>query len=129
MGRRISPILLWLLCAGLWGVVAVERSSAGNVEVVTTLTKPADTSDAEPTTVSKPDSLRVETAPLSESCINVNQAAVGELDRLPGVGPVIAQRIIAYRTEHGPFKKLTDMQKVRGIGPATVKKIGTQACF
>lgn len=49
--------------------------------------------------------------------ININQANVGDLDReLPGVGPVIAQRIVDYRTAHGAFKKIEDLKNVDGIG-------------
>ncbi|HHW28336.1 MAG TPA: ComEA family DNA-binding protein [Syntrophomonadaceae bacterium] len=48
--------------------------------------------------------------------ININTATAAELDTLPGIGPAIAQRIIDYRTEHGPFRTIADLQKVSGIG-------------
>lgn len=49
--------------------------------------------------------------------ININTATTQELDTLPGIGPAYAERIIQYRTEHGPFLKLEDVQEVQGIGP------------
>ncbi|MFW0968428.1 MAG: helix-hairpin-helix domain-containing protein [Thermacetogeniaceae bacterium] len=48
--------------------------------------------------------------------ININTATAAELDTLPGIGPAIAQRIIDYRTEYGPFRTIADLQKVSGIG-------------
>ncbi|CAN5159085.1 hypothetical protein BH11PAT4_BH11PAT4_4570 [soil metagenome] len=55
--------------------------------------------------------------------VNINTAAVAELDSLPGIGPSYAERIIAYRKEHGNFTSPEDIQNVTGIGPATYAKI------
>jgi competence protein ComEA len=50
-------------------------------------------------------------------------ATLEQLDELPGVGPVTAQKIIDYRTEHGPFASVDDLDAVPGIGPATVENL------
>jgi competence ComEA-like helix-hairpin-helix protein len=62
--------------------------------------------------------------------INPNLASVGSLTRLTGIGPVRAQSIVAYRealsagdTFCVPFRTLQDLQKVKGIGPATLENI------
>ncbi len=58
--------------------------------------------------------------------INVNTADAQELVQLPGVGPSTAQRIIDYRTEHGPFASIEDLVKVKRIGPKTLGKFRNQ---
>jgi comEA protein len=48
---------------------------------------------------------------------DLNRASAPELDRLPGVGPVLAARIIDYRAQHGAFRRVEELMAVRGIGP------------
>ena len=55
--------------------------------------------------------------------VNVNSAGVSELRQFPGVGKVIAQRIIDYRSTNGPFGECDDLIKVKGIGAKTMAKI------
>lgn len=55
--------------------------------------------------------------------INVNTAASTELEELPGVGEVIAQAIVDYRTENGPFTTVDQLLDVSGIGDATLENI------
>ncbi|RLD05634.1 MAG: hypothetical protein DRI56_09210 [Chloroflexota bacterium] len=54
--------------------------------------------------------------------ININTATQAELETLPGIGPVTAQKIIEYRQENA-FQIIEDIQKVSGIGPATFEKL------
>src|SRR5215218_7092210 len=51
--------------------------------------------------------------------VNINTADAGQLALLPRVGEKAAERIIEYRTEHGPFKKAADLMQVKGIGAKT----------
>ena len=50
--------------------------------------------------------------------VRLNLAGAPELEALPGVGPVLAERIVAYREEHGPFAVVEDLLDVPGIGEA-----------
>ena len=58
--------------------------------------------------------------------INLNTATVEELDQLPGIGPAYAAAIIDYRTKNGPFKRIEDINAVKGIGDALFEKIKDQ---
>jgi competence protein ComEA len=55
--------------------------------------------------------------------IDLNTATVAQLDALPGVGPVIAGRIVAWRQENGRFSSVDDLGEVQGIGDATLAKL------
>jgi competence protein ComEA len=55
--------------------------------------------------------------------VNINTATAAELETLPEIGPALAQRIVDYRTAHGPFAALDDLLEVSGIGPATLDAI------
>ena len=51
--------------------------------------------------------------------VNINTADATQLALLPRIGPKAAERIIEYRTQHGPFKKTADLMQVKGIGAKT----------
>jgi competence protein ComEA len=55
--------------------------------------------------------------------VDLNVATVAQLDALPGVGPVIAGRIVAWRQENGRFTQVDDLAEVQGIGDATLAKL------
>lgn len=55
--------------------------------------------------------------------VNVNRADAAGLERLPGIGPVLAGRIVADREANGPFARIEDLQRVSGIGPALIARL------
>lgn len=67
--------------------------------------------------------------PMGGQLVNVNTATAEELDVLPGVGPAIAARIIAYREENGPFTTLESLMDVSGIGESTIEGFEGQVRF
>jgi competence protein ComEA len=64
-----------------------------------------------------------QTAPAPASPINLNTATAADLEKLPGVGPATAARIIEYRQKNGNFKKAEELMNVQGIGEKTFLKL------
>ncbi|MEW6500752.1 MAG: ComEA family DNA-binding protein [Thermodesulfobacteriota bacterium] len=60
------------------------------------------------------------------AAVNINTANVQELSTLSGIGPAKAQAIVEYREKNGQFKSVKDLARVKGIGPKTVQKLGTE---
>ena len=65
----------------------------------------------------------------SQGTIGINTSTEQELQRIKGVGPALAKRIITFRNQHGPFKSGQSLQKVKGIGPKKAKNILSQVKF
>ncbi|WP_346538693.1 helix-hairpin-helix domain-containing protein [Micromonospora sp. DPT] len=55
--------------------------------------------------------------------VNLNTATLAQLDGLPGVGPVLAQRILTHRDKHGGFRSVGDLRQVEGIGDARYEQL------
>jgi competence protein ComEA len=55
--------------------------------------------------------------------VSLNTAGQAQLETLPGVGPVTAQKIVAWREQHGKFTKVAELQEVDGIGPKTYAEL------
>ena len=56
---------------------------------------------------------------------DLNRASVAELDRLPGIGPVLARRIVEHRERHGAFRAPEELLAVPGIGPRLFERLRT----
>lgn len=82
---------------------------------------PDSAAEDEPTGVS---GVSIEASlPSTGEPLNINTASAAELEALPGIGPVLAERITAYRMEHGPFTSVDQLMDVEGISTATLEEL------
>ena len=123
MNRNLLVLALFFLgCAAVIFSVVYSHKTIAPYEVEVAIASSAVSAEVETTdSNSTPDS---ETKPLPPaSPININSAAAEELITLPGIGEVIAERIIAYRTEHGGFYDVGELREVQGIGDKTLENL------
>lgn len=78
--------------------------------------------------VKSPDGASTVVSPTSPTSnvharISINHGTLADLDTLPGIGPAKAQAILDYRAQHGLFKRLEDLQNVKGIGTKTYEDL------
>ena len=57
------------------------------------------------------------------STVNINEASVEDLQTLPRIGKTVAQRIVSFREEHGPFERIEELMNVRGVGEKTFMRL------
>ncbi len=86
-------MLALLVAVGMTGILPVSALAAQNPAATTTL-----------------------------ETIQINQASAEEFQALPGVGPALSERIVLYRTEHGPFKSVDQLTEVKGVGQTKLAK-------
>ncbi|MFY9484308.1 MAG: helix-hairpin-helix domain-containing protein [Patescibacteria group bacterium] len=101
-----------------------EAKQVATVKGAATQSKPAATTQSAPPAKSEPQSPAPSVNPSGK--ININTASAAELDSLKGIGPVLAERIIEYRSANGPFKKIEEIINVKGIGDKTFEKFRDQ---
>jgi competence protein ComEA len=132
--KNVVRLALCLLVLGIvmrylpWGLPSIETFEVGDALIVSadTLAQNLGEGALQVSIVSKNDSagqnLREEHSRTHESApkvtlpIHINTATVEEICALKGVGPKLAEKIIAVREAQGPFKSGADLQKVPGIG-------------
>ena len=116
-------------CLG-FGVARWTQHTDG-VTVRTARTVPAQTESALPSVpaASSPTGKPTEAAtqpPTEPGPLDLNRATTQELTTLPGIGEVLAQRIVDYRNANGPFASVDDLLEVNGIGPGILETIRPQ---
>ncbi|ALO43063.1 ComEA family DNA-binding protein [Pseudoalteromonas phenolica] len=70
-----------------------------------------------------------ETQPQTQSAININEASLEELVKLPGIGKGKARAIVSFREQNGPFDNLDSLMAVKGVGRSIVAKLEGKVKF
>ena len=73
--------------------------------------------------VFSPSELATGAVPAGGGKVSLASATLNQLDELPGVGPVTAQKILDWRQSHGPLRSVEDLDAIPGIGPARVEQL------
>ena len=110
-GLHILVLAACVFAAFLLGFLAGRNINRTPVQI-RTLPAPAVTSPAVE-----------ETLPAASGIININTATAEQLQTLPGIGPVLAGRIIDYREEKGGFETIGELANVSGIGQMRLEEI------
>lgn len=106
----------------------VSKNVSENASVEKSENKSASKSENRSESKSK-NKVNSESSAEKSSCINLNTASVEKLQQLRGVGPKMAERIIAHRKRFGSFKRINDLMNVKGIGAKTLAKFREKVCF
>jgi len=118
--RRGATVLVFLLLLGagrdMWVAHRMRREmvSAPSALPAEPLAPPVEGPPPAPATVP---------APPVTARLDVNHASAEELDALPGIGPVLARRIVETRRESGRFESPEDLLRVRGVGPRLLERL------
>ena len=116
---NLLVVLTCVFAAFLGGFHLGRRLNRSPVHIYQA-TAPADAAPEPPETETEPEP---ETAPAITGPLNINTATAEQLDTLPGIGPVLAQRIVDYRTANGGFRAVEELLNVSGIGNAKLMEI------
>jgi len=105
-------VLICCACLAFTCGLFVGRNSNHTPIQLSPLPKPTQNSAGQVTT---PD--------LPQEKIDINTATAAQLQQLPGIGPTLAQRIVDYRQQNGPFSKIGDLVNVSGIGEGRLESL------
>lgn len=110
----LALTLVFLICTGV--VYALRMTGGQEADYVIRTEGVAPENAAAPETESGEETELPEPTPTAEAPLDINTATEAQLCLLPGIGEVLAGRIVAYREENGPFTEPAEIMNVSGIG-------------
>jgi competence ComEA-like helix-hairpin-helix protein len=124
--RQLTLLLVIVLVAGAG--IAIDRWRRAHPEIVERLEAldraPAPPPRADPPHRSPPARPPAHATPaIAATPLDLNRATARELERLPGIGPGLAARIVDARERRGSFASVDDLRRVRGIGDTTLARV------
>jgi competence protein ComEA len=131
MDDRRAALLLSVLAlagAGVRFILAPRAAAPGDVELLAAEDTTTHASDRGLQRTAR-QAARLARPLVPGDRVDVDRADVTEITRLPRVGPALAQRIVAWRTEHGPFGSLERLDSVPGVGPRLLEALRPFVAF
>ncbi len=125
MNRRHTLFFLAALALALiafGGGYCLGRGSMAEMSIVTERQESPDTE----TSAARETTSALPTAATGEGLVHINTATAEELATLPGIGETLAQRIVDYRQQYGPFQRVEELANVSGIGEGKLSAILAQ---
>ncbi len=125
MDDRRAALFLSLLAltgAGVRYMLAPRAAAPGDVQLVAVVDTPQHGSASGLQQVAR-TAARLARPLAPGDLVDMDRADVTEITRLPRVGPSVAQRIVAWRTEHGVFGRLERLDSVPGVGPRLLEAV------
>ena len=116
----VAGIIGLALAAIVWGPILLRPLGYVHAVDLRTLHLPDDALNAHARLSVSPARV-VKTTPVGS--VDINHANDAELQRLPGIGPTLAKRIVMYRQAHGPFQDVDSLMEVEGIGPKRFERL------
>ena len=120
--RRGALLLIALLLTGagwdMWQAGREARRPGAGDRLAARVDAPAPVTPA-----AGAGKIRSEPGASDEPRLDLNRAGPAELDALPGIGPVLAARILEQRRRNGPFRRIEDLLAVRGVGPRLLERL------
>lgn len=123
MKKLVLATALWFAAAGAAGIATAADKAMEKEKKEATKAEVKSETKAAAKESPKEETKRAAAPKAGGLMVNINTATVDELKALKGIGETRAKDIIEYRKKNGDFKNIEDLEKVKGIGPGTMKQI------